>query len=66
MKTNQKRCQKLWFNKEKLNTVKTPTPDSLLVIGKISDKKTNKNNMDIIENIVMNNNIQLKNLYHNK
>ena len=58
--------ESIWFDKERLATIKAPEPKAVLVVGKSQDSEKETENHDIIEKAVMENHIPLSETYENK
>ena len=56
----------IWFNKEKLEAVKAPPVPSVLVVAKMNEVDKDRQNIDIVEKAIMDNNISLQKSYTNK
>ena len=56
----------IWFNKEKLATVKAPPVPSVLVLGKTKDSDKDKKYIELVEKVIMDNNITLQDTYRTK
>lgn len=56
----------IWFNKERLETVKAPPAPSVLVVGKTNEEDKDQKNMEVVEKVIMENNIGLQKSYKNK
>ena len=56
----------IWFNKERLATVKAPEVKAVLVVSKSENLQRESENHGIIEKAVMDNNIPLSDTYENK
>ena len=55
----------IWFDKERLDEVKAPEPKAVLVINKTPDHQTNEETREIVEQVVTNNNVSLRNSHTN-
>ena len=55
-----------WFSKVNWANVKAPPTPAVLVLGKSPDDGKNKENIDLIESTIMENNIVLEDSYENK
>ena len=56
----------IWFDREKLEKIKAPSPPSVLVLGKSDDDNLNIENRETVEKVIIENNINLQNTYTNK
>ena len=56
----------VWFDKDKLETIKAPPPKSVLVVKKVDDQEKCVENQNIVESAVMNHNISVVESYKNK
>ena len=56
----------IWFNKERLETVKAPPAPSVLVVGKTNEQDKDQKNLEVVEKVIMENDIGLKKSYKNK
>ena len=56
----------IWFNKEKLETIKVPPPTSVLVLKKVDNEEKRVENQNAIETAIMDNNITVVESYQNK
>ena len=56
----------IWYNKERLETVKAPPAPSVLVVGKTNEQENDQKNLEVVEKVIMENNIGLKKSYKNK
>jgi hypothetical protein len=56
----------IWFNKERLETVKAPPVPSVLVVGKTNEVDKDRKHMEVVEKVIMENNIGLQKSYKNK
>jgi len=65
-KSKSNNSSSIWFNKERLQTVKAPPAPSVLVVGKSSDEDNDQKNMEVVEKVIMENNIGLQKSYKNK
>ena len=43
----------IWFNKERLETVKAPAVPSVLVVAKTLEADNDKKNMEVVEKVIM-------------
>lgn len=55
-----------WFSKVNWANVKAPPSPAILVLGKAQDASKNKENIELIESKIMENNIVLEDSYENK
>ena len=64
---HQQKNNSIWFDKEKLAKIKAPTAPSVLIIGNGDDSDaSNKNHIDLVERVIMENNIAFQQTYKNK
>ena len=56
----------IWFDKERLKTVKAPEPKAVLVISKTLDQEKNIENREAVEKVVMDSAISLSESYENR
>ena len=56
----------IWFDKERLKSVKAPEPKAVLVINATPDSQKNTENRNAIEKVVMDNGISLTETYENR
>ena len=56
----------IWFNPDKLATVKAPSPKAVLVVSKNPDQKVNTENQIVVEKAVVENQIRLDETYTNQ
>ena len=56
----------IWFDKDRLATVKAPEPKAVLVISKAESFQQNTENREVIEKVVMENEIPLRETYKNR
>ena len=59
-------CDNLWFNPERLATVKAKPPEAILVINKAADSVMDKTNMDMVENMVIERKIPVTKSFKNR
>ncbi len=64
--SNASKQNSIWFNKERLETVKAPPAPSVLVVGKTNEQEKDQKNLEVVEKVIMENNIGLKKSYKNK
>ena len=64
-KHNQK-LNNIWFDSDKLERVKAPSPPSVLVLGKTNDANMDKEHQETVQKAIMENNINLQDTYTNK
>lgn len=67
VENSQPSTSSIWFNKERLEKVKAPAVPSVLVVGKTNEEGKDKQNMEVVEKVIMDNsNIGLQKSYKNK
>ena len=62
----EKEGNSIWFDKERLKTVKAPEPKAVLVISNTQDSQKNTENHNTIEKALIDNEIALSKSYKNK
>ena len=66
VKTTHSDNNSIWFNKQKLATVKAPPSPAVLVVSKSDNLNDDKKHIDLVQKVIMDNDITLQDTYRNK